>query len=88
MSGDLGENAVGFTSKCDDIEAIRVAVTGVSRKYWIRPIVEDCEWGLFRKGTTSYSPATGDTPGNAKTRRRQDGIERLCIPVGSRYSLH
>ena len=30
MSGDLGENAVGFTSKGDDIEAIRVAVTGAA----------------------------------------------------------
>ena len=28
MSGDLGENAIGLTSKGDDIEAIRVAVTG------------------------------------------------------------
>lgn len=30
MSGDLGENAVGFRSKGDDIEAIRVAVTGAA----------------------------------------------------------
>ncbi len=30
MSGDLGENAVGFTSKGDDTEAIRVAVTGAA----------------------------------------------------------
>ena len=30
MSGGLGENAVGFTSKGDDIEAIRVAVTGAA----------------------------------------------------------
>ena len=30
MSGDLGENAVGFTSKGDDVEAIRVAVTGAA----------------------------------------------------------
>ena len=32
MSGDLGENAVGLTSKGDDIEVIRVAVTGVKRE--------------------------------------------------------
>tara|TARA_A100001388_G_scaffold96936_2_gene70673 strand:+ start:33344 stop:34372 length:1029 start_codon:yes stop_codon:yes gene_type:complete len=30
VSGDLGENAVGFTSKGDDTEAIRVAVTGAA----------------------------------------------------------
>ena len=60
MSGDLGENAIGLTSKGDDIEAIRVAITGGARNIGT-PYCGGLRVGLFRKAT--YSLATGDTPG-------------------------
>ena len=88
MSGDLGENDIGHTSESEGTGVIRVAVTGAAGNIGYALLWRIASGDCFGKEQPVILQLLEIPPRNAKIARRDDGIDGLCIPIGSRYSLH